>query len=176
MITQTFLQEKSCKSGFLLHICLLITAALFRNHPVRIDSSLGRSRCVRPARAKVYVCSILLPLQGVATFACPQPRAPLRLPWAMELLGFQPAAHANIVQLAAHANIVLPASVHVLMKIRKKQQKHPTRFSALTGLQCNHATCLGKQAYHAAGIIALRRLHRQRTTSGKNSRFAQNRP
>ena len=78
--------------------------------------------------------------------------------------------------MPAHADIVQPASVHVLMKIRKKQQKHPMRFSALTGLQCNHAPCLGKQAYHAAGIIALRRLHRQRTTSGKNSRFAQKQP
>ena len=36
------------------------------------------------------------------------------------------------------------------------------RFSALTGLQCNHATCLGKQAYHAGGMMALRRLHRLR--------------
>ena len=36
------------------------------------------------------------------------------------------------------------------------------RFSALTGLQCNHASCLGKQAYHAAVMIALRRLHRLR--------------
>ena len=49
-------------------------------------------------------------------------------------------------------------------------------FSALTGLQCNHATCLGKQAYHAGGMIALRRLHRQRTTSGKNIASLKNSP
>ena len=117
---------------------------------------------------KYRACVDFCPFSARTSLAC-QPRA---VPWAMELLGFQPAsAHANNVQPAAHAGIVQPASVHVLMKIRKKQQKHPTRFSALTGLQCNHATCLGKQAYHAAGIIALRRLHRQRTTSGKNTAF-----
>ena len=32
-------------------------------------------------------------------------------------------------------------------------------------MHCNHATCLGERAPHAAVIIALRRLHRQRTTS-----------
>ena len=30
---------------------------------------LACERCARPVRAKVYACSILLPLQGVATFA-----------------------------------------------------------------------------------------------------------
>ena len=45
------------------------------------------------------------------------------------------------------------------------------RFSALSGLHCNHATCLGKRAYHAAVIIALRRLHRQRTTSNHKPAF-----
>ena len=42
-------------------------------------------------------------------------------------------------------------------------------------MQCNHAICLGKQAFHAGTIITLRRLHRQRTTSGDKPAFGINR-
>ena len=45
----------------------------------------------------------------------------------------------------------------------------------LRAMHCNHATCLGKRAYHAAVIIALGRLHRQRTTSGHKPAFGINR-
>ena len=45
----------------------------------------------------------------------------------------------------------------------------------LRAMHCNHATCLGERAPHAGAIIALRRLHRQRTTSGHKPAFGINR-
>jgi hypothetical protein len=61
------------------------------------------------------------------------------------------------------------------MKVDKNNKNTRHGSLPLRAMQCNHATCLGKQAFHAGAIIALRRLHRQRTTSGHKPAFGINR-